>query len=112
MNYFSIHKADFCGFWIHEKLTDLGINNIVVNPADVPTMSKEKLCKTDAVDCNKLVRELRPGSLEGIYFRADILEMRSLIRQRNLIVKDSTHAKNRIKSLLRSHGVKISEKFI
>lgn len=53
-NYYSVYEAGFCGFWIHEKLTDLGINNIVVNPADVPTMSKEKLRKTDAVDCNKL----------------------------------------------------------
>ena len=77
-NYFSVYEAGFCGFWIHEKLTNLGITNIVVNPADVPTMSKEKLRKTDAVDCNKLARELRSGSLEGIYVPgADILEMRS-----------------------------------
>ena len=60
-NYFSVYEAGFCGFWIHESLTDLGITNIVVNPADVPTMSKEKLRKTDAVDCNKLARELRSG---------------------------------------------------
>ena len=98
-NYFSVYEAGFCGFWIHEKLTDLGITNIVVNPADVPTMSKEKLRKTDAVDCNKLARELRSGSLEGIYIPGtEVLEMRSLIRLRNLIVKDSIRAKNRIKS--------------
>lgn len=112
-NYYSVYEAGFCGFWIHEKLTDLGINNIVVNPADVPTMSKEKLRKTDAVDCNKLARELRSGSLEGIYVPGnETLEMRSLIRLRNLIVKDSTRAKNRIKSLLRFHGVEIPEEFI
>lgn len=69
-NYFSVYEAGFCGFWIHERLTDLGITNIVVNPADVPTMSKEKLRKTDAVDCNKLARELRSGSLVGIYVRS------------------------------------------
>lgn len=110
--YFSVYEAGFCGFWIHEKLTSLGINNIVVNPADVPTMSKEKLRKTDAVDCNKLARELRSGSLEGIYVPGtESLEMRSLIRLRNLIVKDSTRAKNRIKSLLRFHGVEIPEEF-
>lgn len=28
-NYYSVYEAGFCGFWIHEKLTDLGINNIV-----------------------------------------------------------------------------------
>ena len=26
-NYFSVYEAGFCGFWIHEKLTDLRINN-------------------------------------------------------------------------------------
>lgn len=112
-NYFSVYEAGFCGFWIHESLTDLGITNIVVNPADVPTMSKEKLRKTDAVDCNKLTRELRSGSLEGIYVPGTAtLELRSLIRMRTLIVKDSTRAKNRIKSLLHFHGVKIPEEFI
>lgn len=31
-NYFSVYEAGFCGIWIHEKLMDLGITNIVVNP--------------------------------------------------------------------------------
>lgn len=112
-SYYSVYEAGFCGFWIHTKLTTLGINNMVVNPADVPTMSKEKLQKTDAVDCGKLARELRSGSLKGIYVPGvETLEMRSLIRLRNSIVKDSTRAKNRIKSLLRFHGVEIPEQFM
>ena len=40
--YYSVYEAGFCGFWIHDRLTELGIHNIVVNPADVPTMSSEK----------------------------------------------------------------------
>ncbi|EGK00442.1 IS110 family transposase, partial [Dysgonomonas gadei] len=79
--YYSVYEAGFSGFWTHHKLTELGINNIVVNPADVPTMSREKLRKTDAVDCGKLARGLRAGDLRGIYVpRAEILEIRSLIR--------------------------------
>lgn len=75
-------------------------------------MGKEKLRKTDAVYCNKLTRELRSGSLEGIYVpRVETLELRSLIRMRNLIVKDSTRARNRIKFLLRFHCVEIPEEF-
>ncbi|EGJ99969.1 IS110 family transposase [Dysgonomonas gadei] len=110
--YYSVYEAGFSGFWTHHKLTELGINNIVVNPADVPTMSREKLRKTDAVDCGKLARGLRAGDLRGIYVpRAEILEIRSLIRLRNLIVKDTTREKNRIKSLLRFHGIKIPEEF-
>jgi transposase len=111
-SYHSVYEAGFCGFWIHAKLVRLGINNIVVNPADVPTMLKEKLRKTDAVDCNKLARGLRSGDLKGVYVPdAETLEIRSLIRLRNSIVKDSTREKNRIKSLLRFHGIDIPSEF-
>jgi transposase len=64
--YHSVYEAGFCGFRIHRRLVKLGINNIVVNPADVPTKGKEKLQKTDAVDCGKLAGELRSNSLTGI----------------------------------------------
>jgi len=112
-NYHSVYEVGFCGFWIHHRLVQLGINNIVVNPADVPTMSKEKLRKTDVVDCSKLARELRSKSLTGIYVPDEaILEMRSLIRLRGQIVKDTTREKNRIKSLLRFHGIEIPEGFM
>ena len=99
-NYHSVYEAGFCGFWIHNALLELGINNIVVNPADVPTMTKEKLRKTDAVDCGKLARGLRAGDLKGIYVPAkERLEIRSLIRLRSSIVKDITREKNRIKAI-------------
>ena len=29
--YHSVYEAGFCGFWIHERLMALGIDNIVVN---------------------------------------------------------------------------------
>lgn len=110
--YHSVYEAGFCGFWIHRGLVKLGIKNIVVNPADVPTMGKEKLRKTDVVDSGKLARELRSNSLTGIYVPSDaVLEMRSLIRLRSQIVKDTTREKNRIKSLLRFHGIEIPEAF-
>lgn len=110
--YHSVYEAGFCGFWIHYRFTELGINNIVVNPCDVPTMSKEKLRKTDAVDCYKLARGLRAGDLQGIYVPdAQNLEIRSLIRLRRSIVKDSTREKNRIKALLHFYGIQIPEQF-
>lgn len=107
-NYQSVYEAGFCGFWIHERLTGLGIENIVVNPADVPTKSSEKLRKTDSVDSGKLARSLRAKELKGIYTPDSIsLEMRSLIRLKNSITKDMTRQKNRIKSQLRYLGIEI-----
>ena len=111
-SYKSVYEAGFCGFWIHHRFRELGIDNIVVNPADVPTMSKEKLHKTDAVDSGKLARELRAGTLKGIYVPdTQSLEIRSLIRLRNSIVKDTTREKNRIKGILHFYGIEIPEEF-
>ncbi|MBI3815205.1 MAG: IS110 family transposase, partial [Nitrospinae bacterium] len=40
--YNSVYEAGYCGFWIHDKLKEQGINCMVVNPADVPTKDKER----------------------------------------------------------------------
>lgn len=104
--YHSVYEAGFCGFGAHDRLCELGINNIVVNPMDVPMMHKEKICKTDAVDCVKLARGLRSGELNGIYVHSRTnLELRSLTRLRNTIVKDLTREKNRIKAHLYFYGI-------
>ena len=110
--YYSVYEAGFCGFWIHWELHNLGINNIVVNPADVPTMAGERLRKTDAVDNGKLARSLRSGELKGIYVPDSITtEIRSLIRLRDSLTKDQTRHKNRIKAHLRYLGIDIPEEF-
>jgi len=107
-----VYEAGFCGFWIHYRLIGLGIHNIVVNPADVPTTTGEKLRKTDAIDSGKLARSLRAGELKGIYVpKSESLEIRSLIRLRDSITKDQTRQKNRIKSHLRYLGTEIPEEF-
>ena len=66
-HYHSTYEVGFCHFWAHRALCKLGINNIVVNPADVPTTHKEKTQKRDKRDGRKLARELADGSLEAIY---------------------------------------------
>lgn len=110
--YYSVYEAGFCGFWIHDRLQSLGINNIVVNPADVPTTDKEKKQKTDHVDSNKLARQLRNGDLEAIYIhKRDMLEDRTLVRMRRTLVKDLTRYKNRIKSNLYFFGIEFPEEF-
>jgi transposase len=110
--YYSVYEAGFCGFWIHDRLQSLGINSIVVNPADVPTTDKEKKQKTDKIDSNKLARQLRNGDLEAIYIhKREVLEDRSLLRMRRTVVKDLTRYKNRIKSKLFFFGIELPEQF-
>lgn len=111
-SYKSVYEAGFCGYWIHDELTGLGIENIVVNPADVPTTDKERQQKTDKRDALKLAKSLRSGQLEAIYIPSRLmLEHRSLLRHRDTHVKDLTRTKNRIKAHLHFFGIKLPEQY-
>ena len=81
---------------------------MVVNPADIATKQKEKVQKEDKRDSRKIARELRKGELEGIYIPSiENIEDRSLVRMRDMLVKDCTRYKQRIKSFLYFHGIMI-----
>jgi transposase len=111
-SYFSTYEAGFCGFWAHFKLEELGIQNIVVNPVDVPTTQKDQKRKSDPVDSNKLGQSLRSNELKGIYIpRPETLEDRTIIRVRFTIVKDMVRQKQRIKSLLYLYGIEYPDEF-
>ena len=104
--YKSAYEAGFCGFWIHQKLTEQGIDNIVINAADVPTTHKEKITKTDKVDSNKLAKELENQNLKAIYIPTNSQQqIRSLCRLRYQETKHSTRLKNRIKGHLHYYGI-------
>ncbi len=105
-NYHSAYEAGFSGYWTHNKLKELGINSIVVNAADIPTTSKEKVQKDDKRDSRKIARSLRNGELTPIHVPTlPTLEDRGLVRLRKTIVNDTTSVKNRIKSFLYFNGL-------
>lgn len=111
-NYNAVYEAGFSGFNSCRKLNQLGINCIVIHPADVPTSQKEKLQKTDKADSRKLARSLRSNELLAIHIPDEQLEAdRALIRQRFRISKDVSRTKNRIKSLLFQFGISIPSRF-
>ena len=106
--YYSAYEASYCGFNIHRRLNSLGVKNIVVNAADVPTTDKEKRQKEDARDSKKLAMTLRNGELKGIYVPSrESEELRSLMRYRKTLVKEIARGKNRIKSFLYYYGIEI-----
>ncbi len=99
--YRSVYEAGFSGFEAHRELCGLGVKNIVINPADVPTSGKERIYKNDRLDCKKLARELENGSLEGIYIPCpDNLKLRSLVRRETQLTGNITRIKNRIHGYL------------
>lgn len=110
--YYSAYEAGFCGYWIHNQLLSLGINSIVVNPADIPTTNKEKVQKEDKRDSRKIARSLRGGELAAIYVPSEkTLEDRALVRTRKMLTKDLTRYKNRIKAFLYFHGIELAPQF-
>ena len=110
--YHSVYEAGFSGFKAHYSLKGMGIDNIIVNPADVPTSQKEQLQKDDPVDSRKLARSLRGGELCPIYVPdPSTMEDRSLVRMRSTLVKDLCRSKNRIKSFLYFYGIAYPPEF-
>lgn len=109
-NYKSAYESGFSGFWTHRSLQKLGIENIVVNPSDIPTTDKEKKSKRDSVDCRKIARSLRSNELSGIHVPDEIIDQdKALVRCRNKLVRDIKRSKNRIKSQLLYWGIKIPD---
>ena len=105
-SYKAIYEAGFSGFWAQRELTKLGIDCIVIHPADVPTSDKEKRQKTDKMDSRKLSKVCKNEEVSGIYIPSEEhQEERNLLRVRHKIVRDKTRVKNRIKSYLMYQGI-------
>lgn len=110
--YHSAYEAGFCGFSVHYQLLECGINNIVINPSDVPTSQKEKWQKNDPVDSRKIARSLRSKELTAIHVPdKKALSDRSLIRMRSSLVKDMTRFKLRLKAFLYFYGITFPKEF-
>lgn len=106
--YKAAYEAGKFGFWIQRQLTALGIECIVVNPADIPKSQKDTLQKTDPRDARNLGLRLQSGVLRGIHIPDEQQEAdRVLFRHRKRIWKDLTRCKNRIKGLLAFSGIDI-----
>lgn len=107
-NYYSAYEAGFCGYKAHRQLTKLGINNIVVNPADIPTTDKEKKQKEDKRDSRKIAECLKNKNIKSIYIPTKTMEeLRELVRYRKTLVKEISRNKCRIKSFLYYNGIDI-----
>ncbi len=105
-NYFTAYQASFSGFGAHRELTKLGITNIAVNSADIPTTDKERKQKEDAKDSRKIEEQLAASKLEGIHVPGIEREGdRSMVRFRKTLTKEIARNKCRAKSFLCYHGI-------
>lgn len=109
-NYKVVYEAGFCGFGYQREFAAMGIDCIIVHPADVPTSDKDKRRKSDTVDCRKLGKSLSKGEITGIFVPGvEQQDDRGVIRVYQQMVKDQTRFKNRIKGWLAFQGIDIPD---
>lgn len=105
-NFLSVYESGFSGFSTHFDLLSQGIQNMVINAADVPSSQKESVSKTDKVDALKLAKALRSGLVFPIHIpNPETIALRELVRLRSKITIDIMRYKNRIKHFLLRQGV-------
>ncbi|MBL1407542.1 IS110 family RNA-guided transposase [Sphingobacterium faecale] len=107
-HYVACYEAGFCGFSVQRELKSLGIDCIVVNPADIPQTNKGMLSKTDTSDSRRLGTALSRGLLNPIYIPDKITESdRQLIRYRRKTLTDLQKKRKILKSAFHSMGIVI-----
>ena len=99
------YEAGPCGFWLYDRLTENGIETIVVPPSLIPVESGNKV-KTDKRDSRKLAKLLESNMLKRVYVlseedRAD----RELLRTRRQVLEHRSDVARQIKSKLLFHGI-------
>lgn len=106
------YEAGCCGFSAARYFLNIGWTVKVVNPNDVPRIDKQLYQKTDKLDCRNLCKQLQRDQLHGIYIPTEPEEqLKSLLRQRNQVVKQLRKAKSHIKGLLLFHGIEVPPAF-
>jgi transposase len=100
------------GYWIQREFKQLGIECLVVNPADIPSTHKDEVYKTDSRDARGIGQALSSGQLRSIYVPYEEQEAdRHLVRQRKKIWRDLVRCKNRIKGFLDYKGIEVPSQY-
>lgn len=110
----SIYEAGFDSFWLHRKLSELGVENLVVDAASIEVNRRGRRRKTDRLDVRHLVRKLvqyHMGDHEvfcvcAVPSRQQASDRRAE-RERQQLNREKTALSNRLKGLFKTHGLKV-----
>lgn len=110
--FYSAYEAGFSGTQAHTILCNLGIQNCIVHPGDIPQTNKQQTNKTDFHDSKAIAKYLEAQLLNSIYIMPiEQQERRALFRQREGKVKDITRCVNKLKGMLNFFGVVLPNEF-
>jgi len=110
----SCYEAGREGFWIHRWLEAEGVINAVVDPASIDVNRRRRRAKTDRLDVFKLLSNLMRwwGGEEKVWSVVVVPSVRDedarhFHRERETLKKERTAHTNRIKCLLKLHGISL-----
>jgi transposase len=108
------YEAGRDGFWIHRRLVELGIDNIIVDPSSIQVNRRARRAKTDHLDVmsltNMLVRYVRGerNVWQVVHVPSVVDEdARRLHRERERLTKEKTAHQTRVRALLALHGLRV-----
>jgi transposase len=110
----SCQEAGYDGFWLHRLLTAAGITSLVFDPSSIAVEQRGRRAKTDRIDGEVLLRTLM-AHLRGEPRVVRIVRVPSVAqedarrasRERDRLIREQTAHVNRIKALLRLHGLPV-----
>jgi transposase len=110
----SCYEAGRDGFWLHRYLLSCGTENLVVDSSSIEVDRRKRRAKTDRIDARKLLNmlmryhggEKRMWSVVNVPSE-EAEERRHLHRDLEVLSKERTMHRNRIKSLLIQQGIAV-----
>lgn len=109
----SVYEAGRDGFWIHRALVELGVENVVIDPASLEVDRRARRAKTDRLDLEKmLVSLVRHARGERVWRTVRVPseqeeDARRMHRERERLMREATALSNRARGLLATQGVQI-----
>jgi transposase len=111
----SCYEAGRDGFWLHRYLLSCGIENVVVDSSSIEVNRRKRRTKTDRIDARKLLGMLMRyhGGERKLWSvvnvpNAEAEDGRNLNRELEVLKKERTMHRNRIRGLLIQQGLEVT----
>jgi len=111
----SCYEAGRDGFWLHRYLLSCGIENIVVDSSSIEVNRRKRRTKTDRIDARKLLQMLMRyrGGERKLWSVVNVPGVeaedgRQLHRELEVLNKERTMHRSRIRGLLIQQGLEVS----
>jgi transposase len=108
----SCYEAGRDGFWLHRHLLSCGIENVVVDSSSIEVNRRKRRTKTDRIDARKLLGMLMRyhGGERKLWSVVNVPSVeaedgRNLNRELEVLKKERTMHRNRIRGLLIQQGL-------